>query len=421
MASLKYWIWLTTRSGVGHEAAFRLLEHFGTPESAYFADPGEYELTGLPGQARQALEDKSLDGAERILADCERLGVRVLTFQDAEYPERLRQIPYPPCVLYVKGQLFSFDEELAVAVVGSRRPTPYGVRMAGRLGLDLARRGVLLVSGIAQGIDCTALKGALAGGGRVVSVLGGGVDVHYPPQNRDLYDDVAAVGALISEYPPGTEPEGWHFPVRNRIISGLSLGVAAVEAGEGSGTLITTRLALEQNREVFAFPGPADAPMSRGTNKLIQRGEAKLILSAEDVLSEFALLYPHRLREAEPLSAEDEAERLEAVLEGKTGEKTGEKPPRVEKNRGQSPEKEVDKGQKRAYITLKEGDGAWTDDERDILLALGGRTLHPDELVEATGIPARRVLSALTMLQLRGYVEERPGKRFEALVLLRTD
>lgn len=410
MATLKYWIWLTTRAGVGHQAAFRLLEHFGSPEGAYFADGEEYKLAGLDGKALRSLEDKSLTGAERILGECERLGVRVLTIQDADYPERLRQINDPPCVLYVKGTLFHFDEELAIGVVGSRNPTPYGVKMAGRLGLDLARRGVLVVSGIAQGLDSAALKGALSGGGRVVSVLGNGVDVVYPAQNRDLYADVAAAGALISEYPPGTGVNSHNFPIRNRIISGLSLGVVAVEAGVQSGTLITTRLALDQNREVFAVPGPADAPMSRGTNYLIKRGEAKLVESAEDVLEEFSRLFPHKLRAVSPLSEADEAARLEGIPMPE--ERTEPEPPSKQ---------EVDKGKKRAYITLKDGQGELTDDERDILLALEERPLGPDDLVERTQIPARRVLSTLTMLQLRGYVEEKPGKRFEAAVLLKTD
>ena len=409
MASLKYWLWLTNRRGVGPDAAFRLLEHFGTPEGVYFADPGEYALTGLPAQARKALEDKSLDTAERILADCDRLGVRILTIQDAEYPERLRQIADPPCVLYVKGRLFAFDEELAIAVVGARAPTPYGIQMAGRLGLELGRSGALVVSGLAQGLDSAALKGALSGGGSVVSVLACGVDVVYPPQNRELHQDVAAVGALISEYPPGTGVERWRFPVRNRIVSGLSVGVVAVEAAEHSGTLITARLALEQNREVFAFPGPADAPMSRGTNKLIQRSEAKLILSAGDVLEEFAVFYPGKVRRPVPLTEREESERLEGISEGASAGPEADSAP-----------KEVDKVSERAYITLKDGLREFTDDEREILLALGEKTLRPDDLVEETQIPARRVLSALTMLQVRGYVEEKPGKRFQSTILLKT-
>ena len=170
MASLKYWLWLTTRKGLRPEHAVRLLEHFGTPEGAYFADPGEYDLlSDLPLPVRTALQEKHLAEAEGILADCERLGLRILTLGDADYPDRLKNIYDPPAVLYVKGRLPAFDEEIAVAVVGSRRPSEYGKRMAGRLGLELAREGALVVSGIAQGLDTEAVRGALKGGGPVVS------------------------------------------------------------------------------------------------------------------------------------------------------------------------------------------------------------------------------------------------------------
>ncbi|MGI5928293.1 DNA-processing protein DprA [Pseudoflavonifractor sp.] len=408
MAALKYWIWLTTRRGLTPLQTFRLLDHFGTPEAAYFADREEYRLCGLTDWQQRTLLDKSLDGAERILGDCDRLGIRILTIQDAEYPERLRQIANPPCVLYVKGKLFPFDELVTVGVVGTRRPTEYGKIMAGRLGMELARGGALVVSGIARGLDAAALRGALKGGGSVVSALGGGIDVVYPAENRWLYEDVAAVGALISEYPPGTENKGEHFPIRNRIISGLSLGVAAVEAEERSGTLITMRLALDQGRDAFAVPGNADAPMSRGTNLLIQRGEAKLVLSGWDILCEYEHLLPGRVSRPEPLPAQEEAARLEVA----------ESPQEPEPQEEVTAET-VDNPENMAYITLE--DGALTDDERDILLALEGRGLRTDDLVELTQIPARRVSSALTMLQIHGYVEEKAGRRFESTVVLKRE
>lgn len=238
MAALTYLLWLTTREGLRPETAAALVRRFGTAEAAYFADPGEYELLSLSEKLCRSLADKSLERAERILGDCDRLGVTLLTYQDAAYPERLLQLHDFPLVLYVKGRLFRFDEELAVAIVGARECTPYGVAMAGRLGLELARSGALVLSGLAQGIDAAALKGALQGGGPAVSVLAGGVDVVYPRRNQGLYEDVAAAGAILSENPPGTPPEGWRFPIRNRILSGLSAGVAAVEAAEHSGTQI---------------------------------------------------------------------------------------------------------------------------------------------------------------------------------------
>lgn len=402
MANLKYFLWLTTRKGFQPGETGALLAHFGTPEAAYFAQREEYDLLGLPKNKKEALEDKDLTGAEQILADCTRLGIQILTIQDADYPERLGQIYDPPCVLYWRGKPLRVDDCLTVGVVGARKSTPYGDALAGKLGLELARRGVCLVSGIAQGIDAASLKGALQGGGRVVSVLAGGLDVVYPWENRWLYEDVAAAGTLVSEYPPGTEHAGYHFPVRNRIISGLSMGVVVVEAGEPSGALITARAALEQNREVFAFPGPVGAPASLGCNRLIQHGEAKLILSAGDVLEEFSSLFPGR--NPEPIEEQTVRQRLEVT-------------PQTEFSAPKS-EKRVDTAPSRAYISLSDDPEAFTDDERDILLTIQRRSLTPDDISEQTQIPARRVLSALTMLQLRGLVEEKPGNRFFAAVLL---
>lgn len=410
MATLKYWLWLTTRKGGRPEHAFQLLEHFGTPEGAYFADPGEYELLeGVSDRVRESLLDKNLDGAEGILADCERLGIRVLTVQDAEYPDRLKHIYDPPAVLYVKGKLFSFDEEVAIGVVGARSPTPYGVKMAGLLGLELARSGALVVSGIAQGLDTAALKGALKGGGPAVSVLGNGIDVCYPMENRFLYRDVAAAGALISEYPPGTDPTRYSFPQRNRILSGLSLGVVAVECTrERSGTMVTMSLALDQDRDVFAVPGNADAPMSEGPNDLIRRG-AILAANGWDILREYADRFPGKIRVPEPLSAATQQARL------------AEEPPEKAVDKPAPHKKSVDKEPDRAYIDLNPRKAGLTDDQIDLLAALGEKTLLADDLIEATQFPAKRVLTALTMLQLKGYVAEKPGKRFESKVRLQNE
>lgn len=406
MATLKYWLWLTGRLGINSLRRAQLLEHFGSPEQIYFADGGELSLLNdLPESVRRSLADKSLTGAERILEECGRLGIALLTIQDAHYPDCLKNIPDPPAVLYYKGNLPDFDRELTIGMVGARECSEYGKTMAARLGLELARAGAVVVSGIAQGIDSHAIKGALAGGGTVVSVLAGGIDRIYPRESRFLYEDVAASGALISEHPPGTPHKGIHFPVRNRIISGLSDGVVAVEGKEKSGTMITMDLALEQNRDTFAVPGPADAPMSAGTNNLIRMGWAKLVTTAADILIEYEGRRP--LRRVTPGAREEEELRLEAVL----------KPPREAADTKRDAEKKVvDKSANRAYIDWKSARELFTDDERDILLTLAQKELLADEIVEATQIPARRVLSALTVLQVRGYLEEGPGKRFVALV-----
>ena len=403
MATLPYLLWLTGREGLRPETAAALLRRFGTAEAVYFADEKEFELLQLPGRLCRSLADKSLAGAEHILADCDRLGIFLVTCQDAAYPERLRQLHDYPLVLYGKGKLPRFDEELAIAMVGSRDCTPYGVNMAGRLGLELARSGALVISGLAQGVDAASLKGALQGGGTVVSVLAGGVDVPYPPQNRGLYEDVMAAGCVLSENPPGTASEGWRFPIRNRILSGLSVGVVAVEAAEHSGTLITARRALDQNREVFAVPGPADAPMSAGTNGLIARGEAKLTRSAQDILVEFSGRFPHKLRQAPHLTPGEQRERLAAVRPAGPARPAP----------GPKPEEE---GEDALPLRPRSELEQMGDEQRQIFFLLSDKALVPDEIVGRTEIPARRVNTALTLLQAGGYLTELPGRRFTAAV-----
>lgn len=417
MASLKYWLWLTSRTGLGPRGVQCLVEHFGSPEAVYFAGSGEYDqVPELSSWTKESLGRKSLDESDRILGDCDRLGIRIMTCQDADYPERLRNIYDPPMVLYCKGKEIAFDEEVAIAMVGTRSCTPYGVRVAGKLAMDLARSGAVLVSGIAEGIDAAAIRGALKGGGRVVSVLGGGIDKRYPASSAPLYDDVAAAGCLISEYPPGTETSGKHFPVRNRIISGLALGVVVVESAVKGGALLTAAHALDQDRDVFAIPGPVDVPTSGGTNQLIRVGAAKLTEKAWDILEEYVYRYPGKLGNVRPLDRETEAQRLESVNRPGKAPKT--QPSASRRNSAEAP---VDKGEQVEYIVWQEHSGELTDDQRDVLLTLDGGTLGSDELIERTQIPARRVLSALTLLQVKGYVAETPEKRFQGKVRLKME
>ncbi len=403
MSALRYWIWLTTRHDLGPAGVLGVLEHFITPERAYYADPEEYDFLPLPAAAKRSLLDKGTDRAEEILADCERLGVRIMTLQDADYPGRLRQIAAPPVILYIRGRSFHFDEEAAIGVVGAREATAYGTLYAERFGMELAAGGALVVSGIAEGIDCHAVKGALKGGGPVVSVLAGGVDVPFPREHRYLYEDVAAAGALISEHPPGTPHKGSHFSQRNRIISGLSLGVLAVECRKKSGTMLTMNHAMEQDRDIFAVPGPLDAPLSEGTNYLIQQG-AKLVTCGGDILSEYWARFPRRLAASAPLTPEAAQARLDSLAQD-----------REEKRRTDPALEEVPS---REFIPRSGQRERFTDDELSLLNALEDRTLSPDQLVELTQIPAKRVLSALTMLQIQGALEERPGRRYISLMRL---
>lgn len=406
MSGLKYWLWLTTRQGLDAAGVLTVLDYFVTPERAYYADREEYDQLPLAPKARSGLYSKELDSADRILGDCQRLSLRIMTLRDGDYPERLRQISAPPAVLYVRGKLFDFDEEAAIAVVGSRRPSQYGEIAAAKLGMELAAGGALVLSGIAEGLDTCALKGALKAGGPVVSVLGGGIDVPYPAVNRYLYEDVAAAGALISEYPPGTESKGFHFPRRNRILSGLALGVLAVECKLHSGTMSTVRHAMDQDRDIFAIPGAIDAPMSEGTNWLIQQG-AKLVTRGEDILEEYRSRFPGRLGRREPLSPQVVQQRLEDVERETVASVKQEMPDEEQKPRLER-------------VPRAEQADRFTDDQLAILRALGENSCSADELVERTGIPARRILSALTMLQVERVVEESAGRRFSALLRLET-
>ena len=392
MSALKFWLWLTELPGLTNQTRLALLRHFPTPEDVYYADPAEVLLTeGITREQAELLEDKDCAAAEKVLADCGELGLHIVTISDAAYPNRLRNIFDPPCLLYVRGRLPAFDDEAAVAVVGTRDCTPYGVSCAEKLGFGLAAGGALVVSGLARGIDSAALRGALRGGGTVTAVLGNGLDVVYPRENRYLYEDIAASGALLSEYPPGTPPEGRHFPVRNRIMSGLSLAALVVEAPERSGALITAASAMEQGRDVFAVPGPIDAPASVGCNRLIRDG-AGLVTDAWDILAAYAPRFPEKLHR--------EGAREEPAVLGYQA-------------RQRTEPKEVPPS-----LSLSNNDLSLTDDQIRLLRTLTEEPMLVDDLIEETEIPTRRVLSALTVLEIEHLVTQHPGKRYTRAVTL---
>lgn len=282
-----YWFALKSVPLIGSVTFCRLLHHFDTPKRVFNASAEE--LANVRGLSQVAaaniLAHDYRDSAQRECEAVEQHGARIVDFLSEEYPKILLEIPDFPPYLYVRGSLKSV--ETGIAVVGSRRASATGLSITERLARDLALNGVTVVSGLARGIDTAAHKGALKGGGRTVAVLGSGVDVLYPPENRKLFDEIAASGAIISEFPMGTAPLAENFPRRNRIISGLSRGTLVVEAVEKSGSLITAQYALEQGREVFAIPGNINYPGSRGPNRLIRDG-ATLVESAEDILAGLA-------------------------------------------------------------------------------------------------------------------------------------
>lgn len=395
MASLKYWLWLASLPGVGNILKLALLDRFGEPDAVFYGEKGAYLLVeGMTPGAAKALENKSLDRANEILGDCDRLGIRIITIRDSGYPVRLRNIYDPPLLLYAQGRMPLFDEEVAVTMVGTRGASLYAQQAAEKLAFQLAGLGAVVVSGLAKGGDAAAHRGALRSGGLTAAVIAGGHDVIYPPENGQLYADIAARGVILSEYPPGTRHDGRHFPVRNRILSGLSLATVVIEAPARSGALITADRALDQGRDVFAIPGHLWDENCTGSNRLLRDG-AGLITDVWDILRHYVDLYPHKLKYAHP---------EEPVRYG--GE---EPPPKPEKKREKEPELPV--------LNLSEDNGL-TDDQMSILRALNGRTMQVDDIIDETQIPARRVLSALTVLEIDGRVTQSAGKRFALAVAL---
>lgn len=393
MSALKFWVWLTEQNRLGGPARQALLEHFGSPEEVYYAEPGDLlQVEGITADQVQALENKSLDRAQSILEECARKDIFLLTAQDALYPQRLKNIYDPPLLLYGRGSMPLFDEEAAVAVVGTRSCSPYGIRTAERFGFEMSKQGGLVVSGLARGIDAASQLGALRAGGLTAAVLGCGVDVVYPPENDRLYEDVAASGVLLSEYPPGAEPFGWHFPARNRILSGLCLATLVVEAPEKSGALITAATALEQGRDVFAIPGPLDAEGSVGCNRLIRDG-AGLATESWDILREYQSRYPHKLHP--------------------DGEKL---PPLPKKSEIFYPERS--KNPKVApsglpVINVRRNAEGLTDDQIKVLRILDDKEpMLTDDIALRANVPVRRILSAVTMLEIDGYTRQEGLRKF---------
>ena len=414
LTGLKAWIWLTQRLDCG--PAWQVLRHFGTPEKVYFADPAEYALVPKLSAAQQKLlADKSLAEADQILARCDAAGIGILTWQDSNYPERLRNIDLPPLVLYFRGTLPRFDEEIAIAMAGTRKATPYGRKAAAELAYQITRLGGLVLTGIVEGCDRYAADGALKAGGPLVCVLAGGVDVPYynTRDNRRLLEDVAACGALISEYAPGASHLPEHFARRNRLLTGLSLGALCVEAPQRSGTLGVARLALDQGRDVYAIPANIDAEASAGTNRLLARGEAICVCSGADVLEHYWSLYPQR-REGRPQTSQPP--RVSSPVPESAASrqvnrmKQAPQKPTVSSSPAQSsPLRE---------IRLSEHKSEFTDDELAVLRALEHGDLVTDAIVDRAGLPARRVSATLTVLTIRSLVRQLPGGRFEALVKL---
>jgi DNA processing protein len=368
------WLALALTPNLGARLAARLLREFGTPEAVFAASLTALEAQRLPAAVAQAIHSQApLKEAEKELARVRQLNSRLLHWDEPEYPRLLREIYDPPPLLYVLGNTEILHRH-AVSMVGTRRPTPYGNQMAERLARDLAERGLTIVSGLARGIDSSAHRGALAAPrGLTVAVLGTGIDVVYPKENKKLYGQILdRGGAILTEFTLGTFPAPQNFPIRNRIVAGMSLGVVIVEGAQYSGSLITARLAMEFNREVYAVPGNVTQPPSFAPNQLIKQG-AKLVMSWEDVLEELPTEVRAELVPVETPSSQERASLFEESL---------------------------------------------TPAGRALYNLLGpDEARHVDELVEVSGLNSSEVLVALFELEMKGIVRQLPGKNFVKVLL----
>ena len=367
------WIALTLTSGLGPTRSRKLVEHFGSPEAVFHASLTELEGAGLQAVSAQAIATgKSAELAREELARAKDSGITVLSMEDLQYPPRLKEIYDPPLILYVRG-----DPEVltrpGIAMVGTRHPTPYGSGMAERLGCDLAAQGLVIISGMARGVDTASHRGAISAKGKTVAVFGTGVDVIYPKENTRLSEQILALGgALISEFSLGTFAAPQNFPIRNRILSGMSIGVLVVEAAEYSGTRITARLALEQDRDVFAVPGNVTNKNSWGPNTLIKQG-AKLVATWEDVWEDL----PAEVRLALTPPARPESESGGAA-------------------------------------SLFPDDGLPPHEKRILGLLKADEATHIDEIIEKleSEMSSSEIFAALFELELTSKVRQMPGKNF---------
>lgn len=369
MKELLYQLWLGSLYGISTAKIHRLREHFGSFSAVYEADISEYLMIEGIG-AETSLSNKSLDSARKILEDCDNLGIDIISYYDKRYPLRLKEIDNAaPAQLYVKGKLPPIDDVLTIAVVGARRSSLYGNSCATQISQELGRAGAVVVSGMARGIDTAAHRGALKSDSDTIAVLGCGVDVCYPPENRELKRIIESNGAVISELPPGSQPLASNFPARNRIISGISVATVIVEGKATSGSTITARLSMEQGRETFCVPGCIDKPQSVGPHQLIRDG-ARLITSAKDIIIDLSKDYPELMVD---VMLGDEAQERIASLQ------TEKLPP----------------------------------EQKLILGALKSNfPTHVDEICHKTGVETAVVNQCLLMLEINGFVTSLPGKQY---------
>lgn len=359
MDDKRYWVGFTLVKGIGSVRLQGLLEYFGDAATAWNASPLDLVSAGLSRRlAERVVQLRNSLELDDYVASIEKNNIKIVTREDAQYPHRLKEIDQPPPVLFMRGEIVH-DDMWGVGIVGTRAVTAYGRQVTEELATVLAQNGVTVVSGLARGVDAVAHQAALKAGGRTIAVLGSGVDKIYPPEHRQLAEKIIPSGAVISDYAPGTPPDSANFPPRNRIISGLSLAVVVVEAGDVSGALITADFAVEQGRDVFAVPGMVYAPQSRGTNRLIANG-AKILLQPSDVLEALDLTRNVERREVRRVAPTDATEMA-------------------------------------------------------LFNFLGNEPVHVDDIRANLGLPVEKISAALTMMELKGMVRQVGGMNYIAV------
>ncbi len=403
---LIYWVWLAEALGAGSLSINPLLDRFGSAFEIYRAEPEE--LRGF-GRCERRLNKKDLSGASAICRRCEELGVDVISMADDRYPARLRAIQNPPAVLYCRGKLPDLNPRLCVAVVGTRKMSEYGCRATYKISYGLSEAGVVTVSGMALGVDSITACAAFATGGHTVAVLGSGIDVVYPSANRPIYDELMRSGTVMSEYPPGTRPSQYTFPLRNRIISGISQATFVVEGDENSGAMITARYAVVQGRELFALPGNIGESNSQGTNNMIRDG-AHPVGSAADIIREFLPLYQKVVRTDRLVASNELPDYDRTVLarygvdpfEAKRGTKKAERVDPVKKDVPTVHKRTAGDGSDAAYASL-------VPSLRAIYDRIPETQVVSVDRLAVDGTSVSEAIAALTLLELRGLVQSLPG------------
>lgn len=397
-----YWIWLSLALGFSNPKVIKVFNLYDDITAFYAGREFEWHLCGIFTEAETACLSKTgIEKAQDILNLCIKSDIRVIPLDSADYPECLRNIYAPPAVLYVKGKMPDFDSSFSLAMVGTRKATPYGVREAFNFACNLSKLGAVIVSGGALGIDSASHSGALYAGGTTACILGCGINYNYPRQNRKMREEITENGALISEYPPDTAPKPYHFPTRNRIISALSNAVLVIEAGKSSGSLITANCAAEQGRDVFALMGNVDSPMSVGSNELIKDG-AVPVTGFRDIVE----YYPHMFADSD-FSQEyiaDESELEEIHVKGKAAV-PADKDKKTEEN-----EKNISTDGKPPH---HRSDVCLEGIELEVYKSVGNVQIHIDDLSVKLSMPPHKLLPVITKLEIMGLIKESGSRSYQ--------